>query len=175
MKKMLFILFLAICTSCNNNSKQQPEVTSGTVFSKTEQIQSVLIGRKLESLTKLISLNINDPKPILLFYFTGTDCFNCIKKGFNYINKFSESKIIIDTYVIDANLGINLNSEELSFEDKSYPDSGGVLKKELLYADTPIFITYSINNGIESIYIIPTREDEVQANKYFDSLKNYNN
>jgi len=175
MKYNYLILLLVFLVSCNNDQKEKNqdfiEDSKAEAFqAKSGKMTNQIVGKRFNSIPDLVS-GITNLDEVLIFYFTGSDCYTCIVKGFDYIKdiktKFPEKHVI----VIDAHLGISLKQEPIEFNSLTYPDRERLLHKEMFYVHTPLFMRYSIENGAKSVYFVPTFEDR---NKYQEFINNLN-
>lgn len=163
---LLIIKFVLINKSSLNTNENIINIESAE-----DVIGQQLIGKHCRSIKEL---NIKDIDRIqnngaVLFIYNGYDCESCIKTGFKMlksINSYSEEMFII---VIATMTNIGNDQYKYSYFEYIYNDASDLIRKELKFTPTPIFITIDTSFRIINLYN-PDKLDTEGQEKYLNSL-----
>ena len=152
----LLTFFLILNTSCIDKTTNKNEGTGSSIFyERTDKMKAFLLSKKINSLAQVLGTKINPNENYLIYYITGQDCGSCVSKGFQAI-KMLEPRL--RQKITPVGSSINIGNIQLYYDYQSiiYPDNQDMIRKELGYFHSPMFLWYSTDEGIKDTYFIPT-------------------
>ncbi len=172
MTLVLFILY-----GCQNNNSSQ---NNSGLIKNDEKVLDRLNNRILISNNRLIGKEIKfveNPtlsdgftKNVLLVY-NSFDCYSCLEKGYNILDKIKNESDQVNLYMIRLNKEIGEN-KMLNFDLNGINiiEDNDQLRNFLMETYTPVLITINKNNLITHVYHPITGVDDTQeVNNYINN------
>ena len=136
-----------------------------------QKLKKSLEGKKIVKYDLILDTAYNTlPDTHLILYFTGSDCSSCIQKAIAAI----EHKNMINNhlFIVPISYQSNIGNIQMSYDYPYmiYDDNSNTIRGSLQYISTPVFIKYSIKDGIQDIYVIPTFDDNGKLSDFIESL-----
>lgn len=153
----------------NEKDKKIRDEMKNALILKLQNKSSRLNGIQIKSLSRVLGDSLNGKEKIV-FYYSGSDCGTCVKKGFNMINDINKMVHSISTYIIATKANISFDQDAYDYSHYIYEDEMGLLRKELKYFYTPVLIYLDTNNVVLKLHFPIPYEDEGSRSDFIDNL-----
>ncbi len=151
-----------------------PEPPARAVDRKIERFQKIrmnMIGKEIHALKSIFgdSLYVREKKMVVLLY-TGFDCGSCIDKGINIAQKIDSTFNRQYVFVIGSNADFGNLQFRAGYENFIYNDAKELIRKELKFIYTPVFLALNERKYVTDVYFPQTSGDESQMQKFLENL-----
>ena len=131
--------------------------TSQVIFHydiNNDNIKTHLVGKYCKSISSFNTINtdIIGQKGAIIFLYNGFDCEDCINIGFNMINTINKSSNQRLVYVVASMTNIGNDQQKYSFYSYIQNDHDDIIRKELKFIPTPLFICLDTSCKIVNSY-----------------------
>ena len=149
-------LILAIGTfmmyGCINNNQKHNKVPN-------EKLAEIIVGKTIPIIDSLYQDNQGERYLILLC--SPYDCSPCLDKAFDILNQINKSPISNKKWVVCILDEPSSLQRQYNYFDYVLFDSDDVIRKDLKFVPTPVFLVADIDNTV-LICHSPTQEDNSQ-------------
>lgn len=130
------------------------------ILEKTNKMKELLINHKITGIDKIIGRNIRKDFRTI-FLYSGNDCGKCISKGFQIIKYIDSLYNDPPLYVISSNSNISADMINYDYSNFIYLDKNGLIRTELKFLYTPVFLVINREDIIKDIhFILPLKDSE---------------
>jgi predicted permease len=164
----LIFIILTICTIIfiyNRNS------TISLFETKLYTLSRSLENRRIKSLNKIVSFTKQLTTHSLIYYYTGYDCSTCVENGFELINEINHYAKRENIFVIGTNTNIGRDQVNYDYRNYIYSDEKQLLRKELKYIYTPVFLLIDTSFDIKKVYFPTRTETNTVRDDFIKSIK----
>lgn len=154
---------ISLCVSCNVNTfKNKHE--SIDIIDQTR----LLLNKKCTSIDSVI-LKDSIKDNIVVFLYHGSDCYSCIKTGFEITHEIDS--IIGYQKVFIVGIMANIGQEQTMFKYYNYihQDPKDLIRKELKYLPTPIMFLVNTDRYIVDV-LQPGNCTREQIDKFIENV-----
>lgn len=138
---------------------------------KLYNLSRSLENRKIKSLNKIVSFTKQHNTHSLIYYYTGYDCSMCVKNGFELINEMNHDAKRENIFVIGTNTNIGMDQVNYDFKNYIYSDEKQLLRKELMFIYTPVFLLIDTSFSIKKVYFPTRTEINTDRDDFIKSIK----
>ena len=175
MKFIVPIVCLLFLFSCRYNNKQDVNVQNDVIvqnneLSKFEKQKQFLHERTVSSISIILSDTIFVGKCILLVY-DEMDCDDCIKNGFNIINRLDTLRVP-NTFVLTSTPNPGRHQLLYDYPKYVFVDKQDLVRKDLKYITTPILLVLDEHKRIQQI-LFPGVSSKKEEDIFIESCLNW--
>ena len=105
----------------------------------------------------------------LVFLFSGFDCQPCIKDGFRFARQAEDD--FHEIYLVGSNANVGMLQLRYDYHRFIYNDVKEIIRKELKYILTPVFLLLNKKGEIVSIHYVIRGSWEQEKNVLLNKLK----
>ncbi|MDE5417929.1 hypothetical protein L3049_07905 [Labilibaculum sp. DW002] len=168
MKNLLIciIILFAIFTSCKNNNNN---TTDKTLSKYDIMLKAQIEEIKNKEVKSLISILDSTTKISnkTIFLYNGFDCQTCIDIGFE-ISKMIDSVLNKQVvYIISTSANVGQDQLKNNYKKYVYIDEKDVIRKELKFIYTPVFLSFDFENKIKNVFFPNYKNRNLKEEKAF--------
>ena len=142
-------------------------------INKYISIENSLIGKHILSLSKLLQFQkrISNSNQFIYLY-TSSGCGNCIKNGFNFVKELDSlyGKHLVNV-ICESDGDISTDMLYFNYKEFITVDAKALIRQELNYVYTPVFLALDKDNKIVFAHIFTTYDDSSTLTRTFDYIK----
>jgi len=175
--KIYIWIFLICLYSCKQSVKESEKnvPTLGKDNILEEQINTIK-NRKIQSLKNIFGDSIQT-KNRVIFLYNGYDCETCVDIGYEMLKKMDSISQTQMVYVISTSANIGRDQLKNNYTSYVYEDEKDLIRKELKFIYTPVFISFNSNNKIDNAFFPNYNRNKKKENDFIKNCikKTYTN
>lgn len=161
MRRSMYLLLIFIVFSCKSRNDYNMEKND----TKLDKQKVFLYGKSLKSAIKIMNDSI-DISGHFLFLYNGFDCETCIKNGYRLAKAIDSLSMKQVVYVISTSANIGADQLKYDYLGYVYNDEHDLMRSELKYIYTPVFLFFDSLKKIENVYY-PNYNENIQDENIF--------
>jgi len=164
--RMLVLIFgIIFYSSCSKTNKSDLNMKTNAYYNQ----KLTLFEKKINSLSEIIGDTV-DIANKAVFIYCGYDCETCIEKGYMFASKLDNLKRKQSVFIVSTSANIAKDQIKSAYQNFVYKDEHDLIRKELKYIYTPVFLLFGSDKKITSVYFpgIDSIDDE---NKFLEECK----
>lgn len=161
---LIFVFCILSCSSCHRK-RVLPVMTEFETKNMDDAFR--LRGKCVTSMDSL--LRGKDKSANVVFLFNFYDCGSCIDSGFQLVKRMDELYERKFVPIISSMGSPALYQSRNQYFEYIYSDNNDLIRKELKYVQTPVFLRLDSNRVILD-YFFPNISDEEEYVRFFSPL-----
>lgn len=139
------MFLLLVC--CSTKQKQ----SDITLKSRVSSDYNFLLGKKISHLNDILNDTLNSENNLILLY-NGFDCGSCISDGFVIAKNIDSIKGFHYVKIISITSSKGTDQYYNKYTNYIYSDDRDLIRKELKYIQTPVFISINKDGIINELF-----------------------
>lgn len=149
---VFYILLFTYSSSCNNNTRNEIIVDEllrmDSILNK--QVEMIM-NQKIESLVSILD-STSKISNKTVFLYNGFDCVTCIDVGYEMTKKIDSALNFQGVYIISTSSNVGNDQLRNNYENYVYMDENDIIRKELKFIYTPVFLSFDINEKVDNVF-----------------------
>ncbi|QTE23545.1 hypothetical protein [Polaribacter cellanae] len=162
---MIILTFLII--QCKQSREENNSISKNLSIKKNilEQQKKSIRGKKIKSLSDILEDSLKTSNKTI-FLYNGFDCGTCIDVGYEISKKIDSLNKSKKVYIISTSANIGRDQLKNSYIDYVYNDEKDLIRKELKFIYTPVFLRLDIEGSIKNVFF-PNYNRDFKAEENF--------
>jgi hypothetical protein len=162
-------LFNCLFISCNSNVDKDNSIKKNKKIETQHHIlkeqSSMLKNKKISSLKTVLGDSLTTTNHVV-FLYNGFDCSTCIDIGYIMSKKMDSISKAQLVYVVSTSANIGRDQLKNDYQTYVYNDEKDLIRKDLKYIYTPVFLLLDSNNKISKVFYPNYNRDKNKENLF---------
>lgn len=164
---VFYILLFTYLSSCNNSTRNEIIVDELLRMDSILNTQvEMIMNQKIESLVSILD-STGEISNKTVFLYNGFDCVTCIDIGYEMTKKIDSALNFQGVYIISTSSNVGNDQLRNNYENYVYVDENDMIRKELKFIYTPVFLSFDINEKVDNVFFPVSNNRNIKEEEIF--------